>query len=185
MWKLANTWPRPGQGANAARGMPAPGAGAQFSGARPLTRGGGTIREPLRPTIGLRSWFAPGSPPGPAQGFPAPENAAQRRPAGSMPNHPIQYGRAIPVWTPPYSRGADAVVMNYGKLLTNPIGAGVVAQFRPHPYYGQPAQYDNGALWWTSQIIPTSINLAGLTDPESLEALVGSVNVEAMVRTTG
>jgi len=91
----------------------------------------------------------------------------------------------MPVETPYYDRGAAAVVQNYGKVLENPIGAGIVALSRPQASYGGAAQYDYGALWWTSQAIPTSINLQGLTDPEALNEILGSVAVQAVVRTTG
>jgi hypothetical protein len=184
MWKLANTWPDPTSKAGQQRGFPAPGSGAQYSGAR--GREPGYVPwEALQPTKGIRSWFRPASPRSGQQGFASPGNAAQERPAGSMPNDPPIYGQAIEVYTPYFSRGAAAYVQNYGKVLTNPIGAGIVATSRPQASYGQSGQYANGAIWWANQVIPTSINIQGLTDPEALAEIVGSLNVEAMVRTTG
>jgi len=106
----------------------------------------------------------------------------QMRPAGSMPNEPPIYGNSIPVYTPYYSRGAAAFVQNYGKVLTNPVGAGIVANYRPQASYGSAAEYHNGAIWWTNQTIPTSIGMNGLTSPQVLEALLGMVNVQAAVR---
>lgn len=98
---------------------------------------------------------------------------------------PMAPGDAIYVYTPPYSRGAAAYAPNFGKVLVNPIGAGIDASYRPQASYGYAAQYHNGALWWTSQDIPTSINIQGLTDPEALAEIVGMENVIAMVKTTG
>ena len=184
MWKLNSTWGNPGQGAGPQQGFPAPGSGAQTTG--PHTPAPAFVpRDPVRPTKGARSWFKPAQGAGPQQGFPAPENAAQRRPPGSMPNKPIAYGLNMQVWTPYYDRGADAYVQNYGKVLTNPIGAGIVANNRPQASYGSSGVYENGAIWWVSQVIPTSINLTGLTDPEALLEILGMENVQAVVRTTG
>lgn len=184
MWQLSNTWDDPTSLASQQRGFPSPGSGDQFTGAEGYNPAP-VEREPVRPTKGLLSWLFPGSSRSGQQGFASPENADQQRPKGSMPNAPPIYGTNIEVWTPYYDRGADAFVQNYGKVLTNPIGAGIVALHRPMASYGQSATYENGAIWWTSQVIPTTINLQGLTDPEALSEIVGSINVEAMVRTTG
>jgi hypothetical protein len=182
VFRLARTYDRPAAGAGPQRGFPAPGAGEQTTGAPLVPRhGGGVAWEPERPTQGRRTFFRPAG----QQGFPEVENAAQRRAPGSMPNVPPIHGEAIMVWTPYYDRGADAYVPNYGKVLTNPIGAGVVALYRTQASYGPAAQYLNGALWWTSQDIPTSINLQGLTDPQGLIDILDSVQIQAVVRTTG
>jgi hypothetical protein len=106
-------------------------------------------------------------------------------PAGLMNNHPIQRGSPVPVTTPYYDRGAAATVQNFGKLLYDPIGAGIPVPYRTQASYGPAAQYANSALWWTSQVIPTTINLQGLTDPQALNEILGSVLVQAVVRTTG
>jgi hypothetical protein len=185
VWRLSNTWAAPASKASLQRGYPAPGSGAQHTGADPRHAGAPTTREPVRPTKGLRSWFQPASPRGGQQGFPAPENPAQQRPPGTMPNRPLPYGLPIFTETPYYDRGAGAFVPNFGKTLTNPIGAGIVACHRPQPSYGESGQYHNGAIWWTPQVIPTSIPLIALNDPAALEAIVGPVNIQAMVRTTG
>jgi hypothetical protein len=102
-----------------------------------------------------------------------------------MPNLVPAYGQNVEVYTPYFSRGAAAYVQNYGKVLTNPIGAGVVARYRPQASYGGAAQYRNGAIYWTSQAIPTSVNLQGLTRPQDLAAVLGPINVQAALRTTG
>lgn len=184
MWKLSNSWGNPSSPTSRAQGFAPVGSGAQYSGAP-----GGSpaliAREPVRPTKGLLSWLRPAAGAGPQRGFPAPENARQRRPAGSMPNDPPIFGGPIAVETPYFSRGADAFVQNFGKVFTNPIGAGIVALHRPQASYGEAGQYANGAIFWASQVIPTTINLQGLTDPEALAEIVGNINVQAMVRTTG
>lgn len=185
MFKLSNTFQKPAQGSNAQRGFPAPGAGAQTvgQGQRPP---GFVPQEPVRPTQGTRSWFRPTNGVAQAQrGFPSPQNKAQRIPAGTRRNPPLFPATPVYVETPYYSRGTAAFVPNVGKVLSNPIGGGIAAGFRPQASYGGAAQYFNGALWWTSQAIPTSLNLQGLTDPAALNEQLGSVLVQAVVRTTG
>lgn len=85
------------------------------------------------------------------------------------------------VYTPYYDRGAAAYAPNFGKVLSNPIGAGIYAPYRIQASNGQPAQYFNRALFWTSQVIPTSLHLGGLNDAASLKAILGTLNVEAVV----
>jgi hypothetical protein len=102
-----------------------------------------------------------------------------------MTNIPPQFGGNIAVETPYYSRGADAFVQNYGKVLYNPIGAGVQALSRPQASYGPSGQYIEGEIFWTSQVIPTSINLQSLTDPAELAALLDPLTVYAVARVNG
>lgn len=189
MYALANTFNNPTQGGNAQRGFPAPGSGAQFNpnGAPPIGFGniGAEPEGDTRPTKGTRSWFRPAAPAGGQRGSPTPEAAGQERSPGSMPNVPQIFGGVIQKFTRQFSRGAAAYVPNFGKVLTNPIGAGVVALHRPQASYGPAGQYENGAIWWTSQAVPTSIGMQGLTDPQTLAALLGQTNVQAVVRTTG
>lgn len=187
VFRLNNTFADPDTGAGVQRGFPAPGAGAQTTGpATPLPGRTATQRSPVYPTKGRRTWFRPSSPDGGQRGFPDPLGPAQARPAGSMDNRDyVQSGLPVEVWTPYYSRGTAAWVPNYGKVLTNPIGAGIEAKYRPQASYGGAAQYENGALWWTSQSIPTSVNLQGLTDPQELADILGMVYVQGVVRTTG
>jgi hypothetical protein len=83
---------------------------------------------------------------------------------------------------PRFSEGTQRDVPNVGQVYSNPIGAGVVARYRPQASYGQAAQYYAGTIWWTPQAIPTSVNLSGLTSPASLAALLGPMNVQAAVR---
>jgi len=185
MFRPANTFTDPASGSNAQRGYPEVGAGQQTTGDPRTYNGAQTPIAPLRPTKGMRSWFKPASGENAQRGYPAPGDGAQIRPNGSMPNVVVPYGMPIPVETPYYDRGAAAYVQNFGKVLVNPIGAGIVALNRPQASYGGAAQYDDAALWWTSQVVPTSINLQGLTDPEALNEILGETLVQAVVRTTG
>lgn len=102
-----------------------------------------------------------------------------------MPNKPIVFGGVTYTegWVPDF--GAAFFAPQFGKVLSNPIGAGINVGYRPQPTYGGGAQYFNDAIWWTSQIVPTSISLQGLTDPQELQALLGNVLVEAVYPTTG
>lgn len=138
--------------------------------------------EPERPTKGLFSWLFPDNNHGDQAGQPEPFNALQHRPPGSMPNEPPIMGEVVQVYTPYYSRGAAAYVPNTGKVLTNPIGAGVVAMQRPQSSYGPSGQYVDHSIWWTSQAVPTTVDLNGLLSAEQVQALVGNMSVQAMVR---
>jgi hypothetical protein len=184
VFRLARTYTDPSADTSAQRGFPAPGAGGQTTGdhrpapAKTQWRSG-------RPVTGTRSYPYPFLPAERQRGFPSPQNALEARPAGSMPNVPSIFGGVIETYTPYFSRGLAAFVPTFGKVLTNPIGAGIYAPYRTQASYGPPAQYANGAIWWTSQAIPTSVRLSGLTDPAILAELVGMTNVQAMVRTTG
>lgn len=182
MFKLALSFQGPAQGANVQRGFPAPGAGAQTSGGPSNLPQNDTLIRPVRPSKGIRTWFKPSSASGEQRGMAPAQSPAQMRPAGSMPNTAPIYGRNVEVETPYYSRGAAAFVQNYGTVLTNPIGAGIVANYRTQASYGPSSEYHNGSIWWTSQAIPTSIGTQGLANPGVLAALLGMVNVQAVVR---
>jgi hypothetical protein len=185
VFQLAATWPNPtGSTASLNRGFPAPGANEQTSGDASAPRRH-TPWQPFRPTKGARSWAAPSNPTDSARGFPAPASTAQSRPPGSMPNVPPIMGEHIDVETVRFSRGALRWVPNFGKVLYNPIGAGVVALYRPQAFYGPSGQFAANAIWWASQTIPTSVKLTGLNSPQELLALLGTTNVQAVVRTTG
>lgn len=180
VFKLARTFKKPSQGANVARGFPTPGAGDQTVGDfTPSPRDVAWSSD--RPIQGYPSWANPDN--GGQRGTPAPLAAGQaRRGWGAGPP-----ASGLPKFGPTMrqSYGAGGAAPQYGKVLTNPIGAGVVARYRPQASYGPAGQYQNGAIWWTSQAIPTSVNLQGLTRPQDLAAVLGPINVQAVVRTTG
>lgn len=191
VFRLANTFASPSTGSGTQRGFPAPGSGAQSTGPSPGARA--VTREaetgPVRPTKGRRSWFAPSEPQDAQRGFPGPLAGGQRRSKGSTvpePRYTGDNGSGVSyVAGPVYSAGANQYVPQTGTVLSNPIGAGIVATHRPQASYGSAGQYYDGAIWWTSQDIPTSINPAGLVDPQELSAILGDVYVQAVVRTTG
>lgn len=181
MFQLARTFKKPAKGANVQRGFPSPGAGEQTSG--PFSPGPRDMAwSSSRPTKGTRTFWDALLMEGRQQGFPSPRGPGQERPAGSMPNTVVPDGMNHQVYTPYFSRGADAFVQNFGKILTNPIGAGVVAQHRPRASYGAPGQVMNGAILWTTQGIPTSVYGQGLTSPQVVAAILGPINVQAAVR---
>jgi len=184
VFALARTFKKPASGDNAQRGFPSPGDGAQTTGDYE-PQPSDVAWSSAYPTKGRRTFWDAFRPSGGQQGFPDPTGAGQERPRGSMPNNPPFSG--LPSWAPvaKQSYGAAGVAPQYGKVLTNPIGAGVVALDRPQASYGGAAQYVNGAIWWTSQAIPTTVNLQGLTSPEQLAALLGDTYVQAVVRVEG
>lgn len=182
VFRPALTFREPSAAQNSQRGFPSPGAGAQTSGPPSQARQPDILATAARPTKGRRSWFRPSDPASEQRGFAEAGNLLQMRPPGSMPNVPPIHGLNIEVETPYYSRGAAAFVQNYGKVLTNPIGAGIVAMHRPQASYGASSEYHNGAIWWTSQAIPTSVGMQGLASPGVLASLLGMLNVQAVVR---
>jgi hypothetical protein len=184
VFKLVNTNPTPGQGSNANRGFPAPGAGSQSSGQH---RGAPaqSAWSSRRPALGRRSWFRPGSPQSSARGMPRPQNPAERRQPGEIALTIEPFGSHVDRASIEFSRGAPGVVQTSGLVLTNPIGAGVVATHRPQASYGPSGQYIAGEIWWTSQVIPTSVPLIGLSSPQVLAAILGPVNVQGVVRVNG
>lgn len=179
MFKVAKTWSDPSQSGQ--RGFPAPGTGQQTVGQySPPPRGPAPGND--RPTKGLLSWLFPSAEG--QRGFPSPENAAQHRPKGTMDRKVKTGGRPLSVWTPPYSRGSDAVVQNFGKVLTNPIGAGIQVKHRPQAFYGNAGQYLNHQIFWTSQAIPTSVRLQGLNSAADLSSIFNDIQIQGVVRVT-
>ena len=190
-FKPQNTFAKPTGNAAVNAGQPAPGTGAQWT---PTTSPPPQVfddhrpRVPLHPTRGKRTWLTPSSPRGGQQGMASPLDDAQRRPSGgpfAMTAIPPVSGLPIPVTTPYYSRGAAATVQNFGKVLYNPIGAGIPVPNRTQPSYGPSGQYIEGSIWWTSQVIPTSIPTAALTSPQELADLLDPLTVYAVARVNG
>jgi hypothetical protein len=189
MFKVSDTFKNPTRGGNAARGFPSPGAGAQLTGDpmfdTPIDPYGEQTTTPSRPTKGIFSWLFPSKPASEQRGFPEPEGDMQERVVGSMPNSPHVFGGVYQNYTPYYSRGAAAFVPNFGRVLYNPIGAGVVAKHRTQASYGKAGQYANGAIWWSNKIVPTSIHMQGLNSPQEIADLLSTLEIQAVIRTTG
>lgn len=181
MFKLDRTFYHPGVSQT---GFAEPGAGAQTTGEASWVSMPSEPVEPTpeRPTKGLFSWLFPQSPRSLNTGQPEPLSALQHRPPGTMDNVPFMSGEVGYVETPNYSRGAGAFVPITGKVLTNPIGAGVVAMQRPQSSYGPSGEYVDHQIFWTSQSVPTTVDLNGLLSAEQVQALVGNMSVQAMVR---
>jgi hypothetical protein len=179
MFKLAATFDNPGLSQT---GFPTPGSGAQSSGPgkpQPRVEDG----PPVRPTKGFFSWLNIFLDGGEQRGFPSPLAPDQRRPRGSMPNVPDMFGGVAYNVTPDMDRGASAFVPITGKVLTNPIGAGIPVPHRPQASYGPAGEYADGMIFWTTQQIPTSVNLNGLTSPQELAELLDGIQIQAVVRT--
>lgn len=181
MFKVERTFYDP---ASSQSGFAEIGAGAQESG-EPTWNA--FVEAPIeaapeRPTKGIFSWLFPASPRALQAGQPEPENALQYRAPGSMPNVPVIDGIVDYIVSPEFSRGAGRYVPQTGKVLTNPIGAGIPALQRPQASYGPSGEYVDGTIFWTSQAVPTSVDLTGLLGPDQVQALVGNMNVQAMVR---
>ena len=157
------------------RGFPAPGSGAQKTGGKKITKS-----KPVAPRedtfFAGKSTFLPQSVSDFLRGFPIPESKNQKR--GKTIPVKTQSG-PIPVYTPDYSRGAAAVVQNYGQVFSNPIGAGIAYTHKLNAYNERPAEYHAGTIWFMNQTSPTSVNVQGLTSPQQLEAILGTVNILA------
>lgn len=179
VFKVSNTFSSPG---TSQAGFPSPGSREQFSGAKPITRSQQTGWFARHPTRGKKTFLRPAEGSNAQRGFPSPLDPSQKYPPGTMNNRPIPFGGAYMVETPYYDRGAAAFVPNFGIVTTNPIGAGIPVNHRPQSSYGPAGQYINGAIWWTSQVIPTTVNLSGLTSPEVMGAILSQEQVYGVVR---
>ena len=126
-----------------------------------------------------RPWWKPGSQ-ADRLGYPVPLGGPDRRspPAVQVP----MFGGVMQVAGPLWDQGAAGYAPQFGQVLSNPIGAGIVTRARPQASYGPAGQYVNGYIWWVPQTVPTSLQLGGLTSPQELQALLGTVNVQAAVR---
>lgn len=132
----------------------------------------------------MRTWFSPASPAGRQRGYPQPLSPAQSyAAAGAVPPQPVMFGGVILVANRRSDMGAAGYAPVFGRVASNPIGAGIVAAHRPQPSYGVAGQYLDHTIFWAQQTIPTSVPFASLTGPAQLAALLGTVNVQAAVRT--
>lgn len=184
VFQPSRTYKDPFDGSNVNRGFPSPGAYGQTTGdfsPPPVA----SAWVPERPSKGRRSWLDAIFGASANRGFPAPQGRAQARPPGSFMDNPAPDGFAHYVEYPYFSRGDGARAPQLGQVSYDPIGGGVVALHRTQASYGPAAQYENGEIFWTSQAVPTSVNLQGLTNPDILAAVIGPINVQAAVRVNG
>jgi hypothetical protein len=135
-----------------------------------------------QPSMGSVAIFQPGVDATQAQrGTPQPEGFDQmRNPPWS---HRAPFGGTIFCAPRRSDMGAAGYVSNFGLLFTNPIGAGIVAPNRPQASYGLAGQYIAHTIFWAQQTIPTSIQMGPLTSPDVMLALLGTVNIQAAMRT--
>jgi hypothetical protein len=100
---------------------------------------------------------------------------------------PPQTPMPIPIYVqgPVYDRGADAFAPQFGKLLQNPIGAGIHASYKLPVIAGPGARYQFGAIWFGVQSIPTSVQINPTVPIETINALLATSHVSAAYLTTG
>ena len=180
MFRVSNTYNNPSDVQNAQRGFPAPGAGAQTTGQWTGKERPGPAPE-LQP-VGADSW----------EGITSADAQRGMGPALDAVQFTTRNEQPIPqpfpvlydTWWP--DRGAAGVAPDFGQVVTNPIGAGVQvsAPFDVHAR-GPAGQYFTDTIFWTSQVIPTSVHLDGLLTPEQVAALVDPLQVYGAVYTTG
>lgn len=103
------------------------------------------------------------------------------------PQGPRMTGQGFPVYitSRPFSRGADAHAPHFGKLAINPIGGGVFAPYRIPTIAGPGARYQNAAIWFDVQTVPTSIRMNNSVPVETVNALIAQAHVGPSYRTTG
>lgn len=116
------------------------------------------------------------------RGAPAPLSWWQRRPMG-LRMHP----QPQPQWlqSREYSRGAEAYSPKFGYLAFNPIGAGVTPQFALSAFSGPGGRYEYGAIFWSVNNVPTSIELNPSVPIETIDALIANGSVGGFTPTTG
>src|SRR6202012_3171155 len=112
------------------------------------------------PPDGTNTWIMAATPMGLARGQPTPEQGNQRRDPRLNPVN--MFGGVIKAMPRRNDIGAAGYVPRFGVVLTNPIGAGIQARYRPLPYYGPAGQYVDHIIFWAQQTIPTSVRLSGL-----------------------
>jgi len=117
------------------------------------------------------------------RGMPAPLEWWQQRRTPQQRDAP----QALPFFfTPPqYDRGADAFAPQFGRLMSNVIGAGVPVPFRHPTISGPAAVYEAGAIYFDVQTVPTTVRLSPAMSRESLAALLATSHVGPSYATTG
>jgi hypothetical protein len=117
------------------------------------------------------------------QGQPSPLSFWQKRQIQG-PRPPAQ-GMPYYITTPGYSRGAEAHAPHYGQIAYNPIGAGIYAPYKLPPIAGPGARYNFGAIWFDTQVIPTSFQGNPTIPIETVNALIATSHVGPSYLTTG
>ena len=175
-------------GPNAQRGMPAPLSPWQAQG--PDASGEGPV-APASPTqrrvkyTQPRQWF--GTPATKQRGEPVPFSPADHRPIENV-EFRVPYGAPVYQRLRRYDWGSAGFSFDSGRLFSNPIGAGVVALHRIKPFSSAVAQVVPGqGIFWNSQTIAdfAGPELGTLYDPQTLYALLGNTNAQAVAAPPG
>lgn len=92
-----------------------------------------------------------------------------------------------PVWlqSRPYDRGAAAFSPKFGTLPISPIGAGIYSPYKLPVIAGPGAKYTFGAIWFDTQVIPTSVMMNPTYPVETINALIATSHVGPSYLTTG
>ncbi len=172
MFKPASTWNNPASPQSLQRGQPAVGQGAQTTG-----RWTGRTPPPPAPELqpaGTDTWTTLTSA-STQRGYEAPFDPGQQTTRSAQP-----FPQPLPVlYNAPWpDRGADNFSPDFGQVTSNPIGGGVQVSnpFDVHAR-GPAGQYFTDTIFWTSQVIPTSLDLQGLATPAEINAMVANLHV--------
>lgn len=117
------------------------------------------------------------------RGQPMPFSWWMRRTIPTVPTCP--QGLPLYLQSRPYDRGAGAFSPKFGVLPISPIGAGVYSPYKLPPIAGPGARYQQGAIWFDVQTIPTSIRFNPTVPVETVQALLATSHVGGMYPTTG
>lgn len=176
MFKIVNTFKNPSQPANAQRGFPAPGTGAQQTNAARHKPN----EVPWYTAIGYQgedTWLTPSTPVDAQRGQPAATAPAQRRPAGSVRSAPMD-GRTSYRETREFSRGMQRYAP-ITPILVQDANPGSLVPHKPRVVPNYPlGQYINNTIFFANQVIPTTIPLSGLQTQRSIAALLSTFVVE-------
>jgi hypothetical protein len=175
MFKLKNTYANPAAPANAQRGSPAPGTNGQQTGParRPPGEPAWVDRAPGKPRD---TWFAAQDIVDAQRGSPAPEGTSQAYQPGQV-TQPVPDGKQYYRETRQFSRGAQRNAPITGIVLSTP-NPGAYVPFKPSVVPRYPlGQYINNTIFWTNQIIPTTVKLSGLQTEDAIDELLSTFKV--------
>jgi hypothetical protein len=123
------------------------------------------------------------SPQAAMRGRPPPFSWWMQRSVPRIPTPP----QPTPIWlqSRPYDRGAGAYSPKFGTLPISPIGAGIYSAYKLPVIAGPGATYQFGAIWFDTQVIPTSIRMNPTVPVETINALLATSHVGPSYLTTG
>jgi len=181
MWKVSNTWKKAATPTNQQRGFPAPGSGQQTTGKARLTPEE-AMNAALIAYSGEDTYDNPDTPVNAQRGFPAPESRSQAYRPGQV-TRPTPNGVTTYRETRNFSRGAQAFAPTTPIVLNTP-NPGQIVLHRPNVLSKVPlGQYINNTIFWSNQIIPTTVKLSGLQTEKAVEALLSDFEVYGRAET--